>query len=69
MEYSLEELVKTLSQLLKDHPNATICAFDDSLIVEDGTKTSTGGHEEVFKITSDPRKSIDDGNCLTVAAF
>lgn len=76
MECSLEELVRKLSVLLKDHPNATVCIEcqrSDRLLIEDGSKTfldgsgnEIRGYEEVFFVTSDADKFANDEDCITI---
>ena len=76
MECSLEELVRKLNALLKDHPNATICIErqrSDRLLVEDGFKTfldgdrnKIRGYEEVFFVTTDADKFVNDEDCITI---
>lgn len=68
MECTLKELVAKLSELLVDHPDATVCSFDDCLAVEDVVLTKNGSAEEVFKITSDAHKLYNGRDCLKVEA-
>lgn len=68
MECTLKELVAKLSELLNDYPDATVCSFDDCLVVEDVVLTKNGGAEEVFKITSDAHKFYNGKDCLTLEA-
>lgn len=74
MECSLEELVRKLSAILKDHPNATVCIErPDRLTIEDGSKTfldgdknKIRGYEEVFFVTSDADKFVNEEDCITI---
>ena len=76
MECSLEELVRKLSVLLKDHPNATVCIEcqrSDRLLIEDGSKTFLDGDknkirgcEEVFFVMTDANKFANDEDCVTI---
>ncbi len=74
MECTLEELVRKLSTLLKDHPNATISIdMPNRLLVEDGSKTfldGTGneirGYEDVFFVIADTNKFVNDEDCITI---
>lgn len=76
MECSLEELVRKLTVLLADHPNATICIErqrSDRLLIEDGSKTfldgsgnEIRGYEEVFFVTTDADKFVNDEDCITI---
>ena len=74
MECSLEELVRKLNALLKDHPNATISIdMPNRLLIEDGSKTfldGTGneirGYEDVFFVTTDADKFVNDEDCITI---
>lgn len=79
MECSLEELVRKLSALLKAHPNATICIErqrSDRLLVENGSKTfldgngnEIRGYEEVFFVTTDADKFVNDKDCVTIKEY
>lgn len=76
MECSLEELVRKLTILLADHPNATVCIERqrfDRLTIEDGSKTfldgagnEIRGYEEVFFVTTDADKFVNDEDCITI---
>ncbi len=74
MECTLEELVRKLGALLKDHPNATIYNdMPNRLVVEDGFKTfldgagnEIRGSEKVFFVTTDARKFFDNEDCVTI---
>lgn len=74
MECTLEELVRKLSTLLKNHPNATISIdTPNRLLVEDGSKTfldETGneirGYEDVFFVIADTNNFVNDEDCITI---
>lgn len=69
MECTLKELVSMLSAMLKFHPEATICSYDDKLVIEDTTSTHSGGAaKQVFKITSSANKFFTEKECLSIIA-
>lgn len=68
MECTLKELIAKLSDLLETHPNATVCSYDDKLLVEDSAPTYAGGSEAVFEITSDAHDFFAENDCLTITA-
>ena len=69
MECTLKELVAKLSALLEKHPDATICSYDDHLLIEDATTTHDGGYQATFEITSKCFSFIDQKDCLTVTSL
>ena len=68
MECTLKELVAKLSTLLEQHPDATICSYDERLLVEVATTTHDGGPQATFEITSDCYDFFDGKDCLKVTS-
>jgi hypothetical protein len=76
MECSLEELVRKLTILLADHPDATVCIErqrSDRLTIEDGSKSFLDvngnrlhGYGEEFLVTTDENKFLNDEDCVVI---